>query len=846
MGLSSGQSPFLVAIQQGGQLRDIYGGVGNALQALMRVVTPARLAVGGLALAFLAAGKAAFDGRQETERLIKTLALTGNAAATSVGQIDVLARRVSAQQQVAIGDVRETLQGLVESGQFVGSTLDSAARATSVFRKVTGASAEEAIKQFDGMGESVSQWAAKQNRAYNFLTIEQVKHIRTLESEGRAQEAMRFTLDEFSKTVESRVVPNLGTLERAWLAVGRAVSGFVDQIKGIGRDNTAQVQLDGLKRKLEQLEELARKRPKIGLQMDTLDEREREALRREIEMRQKELARTDIRALDKSAEQQETQRKTKEQTVAFQSELAQLDLAGARKRAQIRLNELDALQSAAESANARGLVSARDHAAALNKIDEQRLQVQIGLLQRQRELAESKLAPGVTSTPEEKRAVQTEVLQIEQQILAAQSQLRQKIADGRNQDAALALQQARDAAARLVSVWQQAADQVRQLTRENAAADASAIRDPNGRANAEAAAAVAALRQQLQDQARDLQVEIDLAPSPEVRQQLQQQLEALGREGGKALERGMRDVRFNSLQAQLAEQLEAVQLRESEIDAQVQRGAITTEEAERKKIAVRSESIEQLNTILALLAEMARTPAEANAVEAARQRIGGLKNTMTELEATFRSSAVDSFRTFFVDVVTGAEKADKAFGNMVKSVARSMLDLIARRLGEQLLKSLFPPTDGPTTGIGGGSGASGGSGGWWQLFAQIVASFFHSGGVIGAGRVSGMSRALSPAIWQGAQVLHSGGMVGLRPNERPVIAEVGEEMLTTDDPRHRTNFRAGPVIGNLNINVSLEGTGNDSEDQATGQALARGLQHKVRGYIAEEMRPGGILADRSR
>ena len=110
--------------------------------------------------------------------------------------------------------------------------------------------------------------------------------------------------------------------------------------------------------------------------------------------------------------------------------------------------------------------------------------------------------------------------------------------------------------------------------------------------------------------------------------------------------------------------------------------------------------------------------------------------------------------------------------------------------------------------------------------------------------MGGVARAVSPAIFAGAQVLHGGGLVGLKPNERPVIAEVGEEMLTADDPRHRNNFPAGPVIGNLNIAVSMDGTGNSTEDQATGQALARGLQQKVRGYIAEEMRPGGLLAER--
>lgn len=837
--LASGQNPLLVAIQQGGQLRDIYGGFGNALRALMSVVTPARVAIGGIGLAFLAVAKGAFDGRQEVDLLNKTLALTGNSAATSVGQVDVLARRVAAEQRVAIGQVRENLQGLVATGTFVGSTLDSAARATSAWRKVTGASAEEAIKHFDDMGEGVSAWAAKQNRAYNFLTTEQVKYIRTLESEGRTQEAMRFTLDELTKTLEGRVAPNIGLIERAWLAAGRAVSSFAEQLKAIGRDTTAEERLEELKRQLQQLEELARKRPKIGLQLDTLDERQREALRREIETRQKELARSNIRTLDNSAGIQKGLEEQKRLQLSYQNELAQLDLAGARKRQQIRLNELDAQQSAAEGVFARGLVSARDHARELNRIDQQRIQAQIAVLQRQRELAETKNLPGNTGSQEEKRAVKAELLQVEQQLLAAQSQLRAKAAEGRNQDAAAQLQEERDAAARRVAVWQQAAERVRQLSRENAAARAETIADPRQRAAAEAAAAVAALRDDLKQRQTEL-TNAMVNATDEARAELQEKYEALGREAGQAIERGMRETNFGSLQAQLGEQLEGVQLQEDAIDEQVRRGALTTQEAERKKIAARQESIEQLDKILALMAEMARTPAERNMVERARQQIDVMKNFVKEFEATARSAAVDGFRTFFVDVVTGAEKADKAFGNMVKNFARAMLDLIARRLGEQLLKSLWP-----ADGAGGGAsaGASGGGGGnWWAAIAQIIASFFHTGGIIG--RAGGVARAVSPTLFAGAQILHAGGLVGLKPNERPVIAEVGEEMLTEDNPRHIKNFRggSGPVIGNLTIGVSIEGTGNNAEDEATGQALARGLHHKVRGYIAEEMRPGGILA----
>ncbi len=40
--------------------------------------------------------------------------------------------------------------------------------------------------------------------------------------------------------------------------------------------------------------------------------------------------------------------------------------------------------------------------------------------------------------------------------------------------------------------------------------------------------------------------------------------------------------------------------------------------------------------------------------------------------------------------------------------------------------------------------------------------------------------------------MHTGGIVGLKPNEVPIIGLRGEEMLTEDDPRHRFNGGLNP------------------------------------------------------
>lgn len=66
----------------------------------------------------------------------------------------------------------------------------------------------------------------------------------------------------------------------------------------------------------------------------------------------------------------------------------------------------------------------------------------------------------------------------------------------------------------------------------------------------------------------------------------------------------------------------------------------------------------------------------------------------------------------------------------------------------------------------------------------------HTGGVIGqsgAGSGGNLRRQISPSVFAVAPRFHSGGIVGLRPGEVPIIAQQGEEMLERDDPRHSLN-----------------------------------------------------------
>ena len=69
----------------------------------------------------------------------------------------------------------------------------------------------------------------------------------------------------------------------------------------------------------------------------------------------------------------------------------------------------------------------------------------------------------------------------------------------------------------------------------------------------------------------------------------------------------------------------------------------------------------------------------------------------------------------------------------------------------------------------------------------------HTGGI--AGQNTSGTRLMSPEVFAAAARFHTGGIAGLRPDEVPIIAQKGEEILTRGDPRHRANGGLGGGSG---------------------------------------------------
>ncbi|SVX13543.1 Prophage tail length tape measure [Klebsiella pneumoniae] len=241
VGLSTGQSPFMVLMQQGGQLKDMFGGIGPAIKGvsgyvlgLINPVTLAAAAVGVLGLAY-------YKGSQEQDDFYKSLTLGGNLVGKTSGQLADMAARVSVAANSTTGAAASTLNQLVLSGKVAGDSLERVTTAIVKTSEATGIATDKLVGDFNDITADPVAAITKLNDQYHFLTLATYNQIKALQDEGNQQDAARVATDAYANAMQQRandIHQNLGLLESAWDSLGKTAKGAWDAMLNIGREQT--------------------------------------------------------------------------------------------------------------------------------------------------------------------------------------------------------------------------------------------------------------------------------------------------------------------------------------------------------------------------------------------------------------------------------------------------------------------------------------------------------------------------------------------------------------------------------------------------------------------------------
>lgn len=347
--LAGGQSPFLIMLQQGGQLRDMYGGFGGMFKGLSTIITPSRLAVTGLAGGVAALGYAMYQGVEESQEYRKALILAGDAAGITANRMQDIAVSVG-NATGGYADARAAITALVSSGKVGAENYEQFTRAITLQAQATGQSIDDLVKKYVEIAKDPLQAVVALSANYRTMTADVYAQVKALQAQGREQEAVALVQRKFaaeSEEMSTRVLENLGAIERGWKSIKETASATWDALKSIGRDETKIDRLAVLNSTIQQIEE-SKRNPVNSLFWSERGERRLQAFYAERAKLQAEINRENAAAEEAKRRQAQIQSSTE-----ASARLAHSAEAGIPKRillerelAKIEKDKLEALKGA--------------------------------------------------------------------------------------------------------------------------------------------------------------------------------------------------------------------------------------------------------------------------------------------------------------------------------------------------------------------------------------------------------------------------------------------------------------------------------------------------------------------
>ncbi|HDT4649394.1 TPA: phage tail tape measure protein [Citrobacter freundii] len=315
--LAGGQSPFLILLQQGGQIKDQFGGVkgaltgvGDYLRTLIGFINPVTVGIGGLVVGLGAMAVAWYKGNQEAGEFNKQLILTGNYSAKSASQLTDLAQKIGGSSGKVAAAAR-TLAEVVGAGTFKTDQLETVTRAALAMQEATGQSVDTTIKNFQKLYASPTKAAEDLNSTLHFLTSSQYDYISSLERRGEKEDAAEAAAKAYSQAEQKRsqqILDNMGLIERAAGSVSKALKGMWDELLNIGRPDAPNDMLRKMQAELAEREKALlpeRQRQGYGYSYDTSSNDQEYDARRKAQLSAISALKAQIGPLQQAAQLQE-------------------------------------------------------------------------------------------------------------------------------------------------------------------------------------------------------------------------------------------------------------------------------------------------------------------------------------------------------------------------------------------------------------------------------------------------------------------------------------------------------------------------------------------------------------
>ncbi|WP_423740688.1 phage tail tape measure protein [Escherichia coli O111:H21] len=239
--LAGGQNPWLILLQQGGQVKDSFGGMIPMFRGLAGAITLPMVGVTSLAVATGALVYAWYQGDSTLSAFNKTLVLSGNQSGLTADRMLTLSRAGQAAG-LTFNQARESLAALVNAGVRGGEQFDAINQSVARFASASGVEVDKVAEAFGKLTTDPTSGLMAMARQFRNVTAEQIAYVAQLQRSGDEAGALQAANDIATKGFDEqtrRLKENMGILETWADKTGKAFKSMWDAILDIGRPESS-------------------------------------------------------------------------------------------------------------------------------------------------------------------------------------------------------------------------------------------------------------------------------------------------------------------------------------------------------------------------------------------------------------------------------------------------------------------------------------------------------------------------------------------------------------------------------------------------------------------------------
>ncbi|EOX3156197.1 phage tail tape measure protein, partial [Escherichia coli] len=239
--LAGGQNPWLILLQQGGQVKDAFGGMIPMFRGLAGAITLPMVGVTSLAVATGALAYAWYQGDSTLSAFNKTLVLSGNQSGLTAERMLTLSRAGQAAG-LTFNQASESLAALVNAGVRGGEQFDAINQSIARFASASGVEVDKVAEAFGKLTTDPTSGLMAMARQFRNVTAEQIAYVAQLQRSGDEAGALQAANDAATKGFDEqtrRLKENMGTLETWADKTGKAFKSMWDAILDIGRPESS-------------------------------------------------------------------------------------------------------------------------------------------------------------------------------------------------------------------------------------------------------------------------------------------------------------------------------------------------------------------------------------------------------------------------------------------------------------------------------------------------------------------------------------------------------------------------------------------------------------------------------